>query len=296
MVALEGAVQRRNQEVRSNPADMEKQWKKLAGRDLQLWSIGFLVMLVMLSGVLSQFAPVFVEGQTIFRLEYRYLPPLCLGLVSLVLLLNFYLIGQRRSLDLVRYDLIREMALNQSLQQVAMIDPETQFFSRAAISKVLAVEISSCNRYGTALTFAIFAPGNFQKVRLKESPFTADRMMVELAEILRKTFRGSDTLFRYSKSEFLLVMPKTSKADAAPALIRLVENLDHWNLTSDSNFELSLDFGMESYKAGEPMDIALQAAEHNKKSLLSYKSQTEDAVVRDKDIEKRLPAKVETLA
>jgi diguanylate cyclase (GGDEF)-like protein len=291
-------VHRRNSAVQTNPADVEKQWKKLAGRDLQLWSIGFLVMLVMLSGVLSQFAPAFVEGQTIFKLEFRYLPPLCLGLVSLVLLLNFYLIGQRRSLDLVRYDLIREMAMNQSLQQVAMIDPETQFFSRAAIAKVLAAEISSCNRFGTDLTFAIFEPENFQKIRLKESPFTADRMMIELAEILRKTFRGSDTLFRYSKSEFLLVMPKTSKTEAIPALVRLVENLDHWNLNSDSNFELALDFGMAAYKAGEPMDVALQAAENHKESLLSFKSHAGDPdyISRFSDAGKGIAAKAETMA
>jgi len=289
-------VKSSNLEVRPVPADLEKQWKKLAGRDLQLWSIGFLVMLVMLSGVLSQFAPTFVEGQAIVKLDYKYLPPLCLGLVALVLLLNFYLIGQRRSLDLVRYDLIREMATNQSLQQVAMIDPETQFFSRAAISKVLASEISSCNRFGSNLTFVIFEPDNFQKVRLKQSPFTADRMIVELAEILRKTFRGSDTLFRYSKSEFLLVMPKTSQAEAVPALMRLIENLDHWNLNADSCFELSLDFGIAAYKSGEPVDVGLQAAEHGKKSLLSARAELEAAVVPASAHGKRVQSSAETLA
>lgn len=280
-------MQRRNPEVRSNPTDIEKQWKKLAGRDLQLWSIGFLVMLVMLSGVLSQFAPALIQGQAIVKLDYRYLPALCLGLVALVLLLNFYLIGQRRALDLVRYDLIREMATNQSLQQVAMVDPETQFFSRAAISKLLASEISRCNRFGSDLTFAIFEPDNFQKVRLKESPFTADRMIVELADVLRKTFRGSDTLFRYSKSEFLLVMPKTSKIEAVPALMRLIDNLDHWNMNSDSSFELSLDYGIASYQSGEPIDVALRAAEHSKRSLLSAKTQIDvaESVARRGDVE-----------
>jgi GGDEF domain-containing protein len=123
-------------------------------------------------------------------------------------------------------------------------------------------------------------------------------MMIELAEILRKTFRGSDTLFRYSKSEFLLVMPKTSKTDAVPALVRLVENLDHWNVDGDSNFELSLDFGMASYRAGELMDVALQAAEHNKESLLSFKSHADDAdyINRFSEGGKGVAAKAETMA
>jgi len=289
-------VQTGNPDVRTSLSKTEKQWKKLAGRDLQLWSIGFLVMLVMLIGVLSQFAPAFVEGQAIFRLEYRYLPALCLGLVALVLLLNFYLVGQRRTLNLVRYDLIREMAASQSLQQVAMIDPETQFFSRAAISKILAAEISSSNRFGSDLTFVIFQPDNFQQIRLKESPFTADRMIVELADVLRKTFRGSDTLFRYSKSEFLLVMPKTSKTEAVPALVRLIDNLDHWNLNSDSCFELSVDCGVSSYKSGEPIDVPLRVAEHNKQSLISSITRTESGESVLRIVETGKKHVVETLA
>jgi diguanylate cyclase (GGDEF)-like protein len=289
-------VQTGNPDVRTSLSETEKQWKKLAGRDLQLWSIGFLVMLVMLIGVLSQFAPAFVEGQAIFKLEYRYLPALCLGLVALVLLLNFYLVGQRRTLNLVRYDLIREMAASQSLQQVAMIDPETQFFSRAAISKILAAEISSSNRFGSDLTFVIFQPDNFQQIRLKESPFTADRMIVELADVLRKTFRGSDTLFRYSKSEFLLVMPKTSKTEAVPALVRLIDNLDHWNLNSDSCFELSVDCGLSSYKSGEPIDVPLRAAEHNKQSLISSITRTESGESVLRVVETGKKHVVETLA
>lgn len=273
-----GFVQAQPTDIRTNIGDIEQQWKKLAGRDLQLWSIAFLVMLVMLSGVLSQLAPAFFHGQTIVKIEYRYVPVLALGLIALVLLLNFYLIGQRRALDLVRYDLIREMASNQSLQQVAMIDPETQFFSRSAISRVLAAEISRSNRFGSDLTFVVFAADNFQRLRLKESPFTADRMIIELANILRQTFRGSDTLFRYSKSEFLLVMPKTSILEASPALHRLIDNLDHWNMSGDAAFELSLDYGIAAYKSGEPIDVALKAAELHKKSLLTAKSQSEESI------------------
>ncbi|HEX6879291.1 MAG TPA: GGDEF domain-containing protein, partial [Terriglobales bacterium] len=255
--------------------EVEEQWKKLAGRDLQLWSIGFLVMLVMLSGVLSQFAPAIFHGQAIVKFDYRYLPTLSLGLIALVLLLNFYLIGQRRALDVLRYDLIHELAANKSLQHVSMIDPETQLFARAAVSKLLVSEISRANRYGTEITFVMLESRNFEKLRLKGNPLTADRMIVELSAILRQTFRGSDTLFRYSKAEFLVVMPKTSPTEAVPALKRLIENLDHWNLNCDESYELALDYGMSSFNARQPLDLALQEASSNKCNLLSVRSQQE---------------------
>lgn len=258
-----------SEEERVRISKLEDQWKRLAGRDIQLWLIGFLVMVVILTGALSQFAPALFQRQVLIHFDSRYLPVLALGLIALVLLLNFYLIQQRRALDLVRYDLIREMAANQSLQQVALVDPETQFYNRTAVTKMLASEVSRANRFGFEVALLIFEPENFHQVRQKGSPFTADRMIVELATILKQTFRGCDSLFRYSKAEFLVVMPRTTEEEAVSPLKRLVENLDHWNTTSGEPFELSLRVGLSSYKSGKSVEAALKAAETSKKALLS---------------------------
>ncbi len=242
---------------------LEQQWKKLSGRDIQLWSIGLLVMMVMAIGALSQVAPAWFQGQTRLRMDLQYVPALTLGLIALVLLLNFYLIGQRRALDLVRYDLIREMALNHALQQVATIDAETQLFSRAALSNLMTTEISRANRFGTELSLLFLQCHNFDSLRRQKTPFTADQMLVEAANLLRRTFRGSDIIVRFSKTEFLVLLPQTSLAQSARAMARVGEALDAWNMGSKFDFELSLQYGASLVQCGEPSDAAIQRAQRN---------------------------------
>lgn len=246
---------------------LEQQWKKLAGRDLQLWSIGLLVMMVLAIGVLSQIAPAWLQGQTKVKLDLQYVPALTLGLIALVLLLNFYLIGQRRTLDLVRYDLIREMALNHALQQAATVDAETQLFTRAALSNLMTTEISRANRFGTELSLLFLQCDNFDSLRRQKTPFTADQMLGETANLLRRTFRGSDIIVRFSKAQFLVLLPQTSLAQSAGALARVGEALDAWNIGSKFDFELSLQYGASSVQRGEPSDAAIQRAQRNLRSL-----------------------------
>jgi diguanylate cyclase (GGDEF)-like protein len=246
---------------------LEQQWKKLSGRDIQLWSIGLLVMMVMAIGALSQVAPAWFQGQTRLKMDLQYVPALALGLIALVLLLNFYLIGQRRALDLVRYDLIREMALNHALQQVATIDAETQLFARAALSNLMTTEISRANRFGTELSLLFLQCDNFDSLRRQKTPFTADQMLVEAANLLRRTFRGSDIIVRFSKTEFLVLLPQTSLAQSARAMARVGEALDAWNMGSKFDFELSLQYGASLVQCGEPSDAAIQRAQRNLHSL-----------------------------
>ncbi|HEU5402372.1 MAG TPA: GGDEF domain-containing protein, partial [Terriglobales bacterium] len=206
------------------------------------------------------------------RFRSGYGPALTLGLIALVLLLNFYLIGQRRALDPLRYDLIREMVARRSRQQVAMIDPDTQFFTRDALTKIVSSDVSRANRFGSDLTFVVIEADNYQKIRTSQNPLAADRLIVEMAKVVRQTFRGSDTVFRYSQSEFLVVMPDTSEIQATPALRRLLDNLENWNITTTEQFEMSVSFGVSSYRPGQPLDPALTAPELKKTPLMSLRS------------------------
>src|SRR5262245_3549189 len=86
--------------------DVARRLKALSGRDLQLWSIGFMVMMVLASAVASIILP---NTATTFYLQPRYLPQLALGLIALVLLLNFYLIEKRRALDRERQQMVAQL-------------------------------------------------------------------------------------------------------------------------------------------------------------------------------------------
>src|SRR5437016_14596278 len=106
--------------------DIQQQIQELSGRDLQLWSIGILIMLVLTSGLLALILPNLVWAQRVIRVEQAYLPQLFFGLISLVLLFNIYLLTQKRTLNSTRHALIRELVLNERLESLSLIDPLTR--------------------------------------------------------------------------------------------------------------------------------------------------------------------------
>src|SRR5437016_12144392 len=82
--------------------EIQQEIQQLFGRDLQLWSIGILVILVLTGGMLALLVPNVVCAQRIIHVDHAYLPQLFFVLISLVCMFKIYLIGERLALDATR--------------------------------------------------------------------------------------------------------------------------------------------------------------------------------------------------
>ena len=82
--------------------DIQRQIHELSSRDMQLWSIVSLVILVLTGGFLALIAPNLMWTQRIIRVEQAYLPQLFFGLICLIVLFNVYLLSQRVALNSTR--------------------------------------------------------------------------------------------------------------------------------------------------------------------------------------------------
>jgi hypothetical protein len=91
---------------------IQREIQQLSGRDLQLWSIVTLVVVVLTAGMLALVLPNVIWAQRVIRIEHVYLPQLFFGLISLILLFNIYLVGQKVTLNNTRRALISELVLN----------------------------------------------------------------------------------------------------------------------------------------------------------------------------------------
>ena len=120
--------------------EIQQQIQQISGRDLQLWSIGILVILVLTSGLLALILPNMVWSQRVMHVEHSYLPQLFFGLISLILLFNIYLLAQKRTLNSTRVALIRELVLNERLESLSLIDPLTQLLNRRALNELISRE------------------------------------------------------------------------------------------------------------------------------------------------------------
>jgi len=249
MLATGGEVSQSTENSAMQPSmlaraeEIQKQIQQLSGRDLQLWSIGILVILVLTSGLLALVLPNLVWTQRVMHIEHSYLPQLFFGLISLILLFNIYLLGQKRNLNTTRLALIRELVLNERLESLSLIDPLTQLLNRRAMNELVPREVARANRLGSSLTFMAIDLNGFG------------------AKMLRTVFRGADLAFRQGGDEFLIMMPDTTEEQADFPVHRLLREVDQWNLATKKGYELSFSWALAPYVAGSDAEDVLRSVD-----------------------------------
>ena len=89
-----------------------------------------------------------------------------------------------------------------------------------------------------------------------------DRFLNQIAMLLKRTFRNSDTVFRYGGDEFLVLMPDTHGERAPLVVDRLEEEVARWNQENSAcGYEMSLSCGFASYSTGDDLREVLQIAD-----------------------------------
>jgi diguanylate cyclase (GGDEF)-like protein len=241
--------------------EIQEQIQQLSGRDLQLWSIGILVIVVLTSGLLALILPNLVWAQRVVHVEHSYLPQLFFGLISIILLFNIYLLAQKHNLNTTRLALIRELVLNERLESLSLIDPLTQLLNRRAMNELLPREVARCNRLGSGLTFMAIDLNGFRAIGSKFGALEGDTVLVEFAKILKTVFRGADLAFRQGGDKFLIMLPDTVEEQADFPVQRLLREVEQWNLASKKGYELTFSWALAPYVAGSDAEDVLRAVD-----------------------------------
>ncbi len=238
--------------------EIQQQIQQVSGRDLQLWSIGILVILVLTSGLLALILPNLMWSARVIGIEQAYLPQLFFGLISLILLFNIYLIGQKAALNSTRRALIRELVLNERLESLSLIDPLTQLLNRRAMNELIPREVARANRLGGSLTFMTIDLNGFRQINSKFGALEGDTVLIGFAKMLRTVFRGGDVAFRQGGDEFLVMMPDTTEEQADFPVQRLLREMEQWNLNNKKDYELSFRWALAPYVTGADCEDVLR--------------------------------------
>jgi diguanylate cyclase (GGDEF)-like protein len=107
---------------------------------------------------------------------------------------------------------------------LATVDQLTGVHNRQAILAELEKEIDRAARYGHQLSVVMVDIDHFKRLNDSHGHAAGDRMLREIADVLRTNLRTVDVVGRYGGEEFLIVLPETD-VDAAASLAEKLRRL-----------------------------------------------------------------------
>jgi diguanylate cyclase (GGDEF)-like protein len=143
-------------------------------------------------------------------------------------ILVWYKNERARPQNLSRVDDAFEFVIHgytRELANRALVDPVTGLANRRAFEMALSTEVERAKRYDRQIAFIIADIDDFKRINDTRGHPEGDRLLATVADVLAKTLRRTDRVFRYGGDEFVAICPETSSSTIVGALWRVEDNL-----------------------------------------------------------------------
>jgi len=136
--------------------------------------------------------------------------------------------------------------LNTQLQELSETDQLTQLANRRYLDISLSKEIKQARRYQSHLCIILIDIDFFKKVNDNFGHPTGDRVLKELAKLLKENSREVDTVGRWGGEEFLIILPQTDLTHATTMCEKLQTKIKEHDFELDHT--LTASFGISQFQ------------------------------------------------
>jgi diguanylate cyclase (GGDEF)-like protein len=243
-------------------ARVGQQLSHLERRDWELFVIVSFTGVLVATGFLAILFPAAFLKHDNVHLEFTVSRPLAVGLITLLALLNTYLVSKRLEIRRLREDLISSTIQQELVRQQSFTDPLTEVYNRHSLEDIAGRFISHARRLKSSLSLLLIDVDRFKDVNTQFGHLTGDVVLADTAALLKSSVRGSDAVFRYGGDEFLIILADTSRTGAAKVIERIRAYLLDWNRAATlEGFELNLSIGVSEWSDDMTLDQLLDEAD-----------------------------------
>ena len=146
------------------------------------------------------------------------------------------------------YDLENAVMGQEQMRHLAETDPLTNCFNRRALMEKLEQEMDRAARYATMLTGMMIDIDNFKQINDTHGHLVGDRVLKQLANLLKREQRSVDIVARYGGEEFVVLLPETTSAESrnfAERILRRVATHDFGE--TGKPVRVTISIGIASY-------------------------------------------------
>lgn len=165
---------------------------------------------------------------------------------------------------------------NTRLRDMAFCDGLTGLYNYRYFQEILDREVSQATRYHLALSLIIFDIDFFKQVNDTYGHQAGDKVLNQLALLVKHSMRTSDVVARYGGEEFAILLPVTDKAGCKVFAERLRRQVEEMEVIVEDGVtvKITISVGLTSYdeKSEAPLqktwfvaaaDAALYNAKHS---------------------------------
>jgi diguanylate cyclase (GGDEF)-like protein len=166
-------------------------------------------------------------------------------------------------------------ARTQELEKLSITDHLTLLYNRVKLEEVFDEQIQRAKRYNTPFAVLLCDIDYFKNVNDTFGHLIGDKILVEIAEILRSTIRNTDIAGRWGGEEFLIIAPETDEHHALLLAERLRAAIEEGTYTTHQSQTISIGVSCFSPKDSDVSligraDKALYAAKNNGRNRVEF--------------------------
>lgn len=130
--------------------------------------------------------------------------------------------------------------INQQLNHLAVTDPLTQLFNRRHMNELLQQEWRRCSRYDGNFAIIMFDIDWFKSINDTFGHQMGDKVLQEIATLIRTSVRVTDAVARWGGEEFLILCPEITLDDARVLAQKLCELVARRNFSVARQITISV--------------------------------------------------------
>lgn len=148
------------------------------------------------------------------------------------------------------------------LEETSNLDPLTKVFNRRALSSYLGEICSYQGDVSYPLHLIMLDIDNFKTINDKHGHITGDKILIFISNILRKTLRDGDKIFRYGGEEFTVIINRNTDEQCEIIANRLLTLVSSNRLIyMGERISVTASIGVTKLKSGDTPDSLLSRAD-----------------------------------
>ncbi len=160
----------------------------------------------------------------------------------------------------------------QKMEKISIYDKLTKLYNRHKLDNELNKEIDFAKRCGNCFGLILMDIDNFKIINDSLGHVLGDKVLVEFADVFKRSIRQTDIAGRWGGDEFLIIVPKASKETILHLAKTLQKNIKQHKFQKVGFLTLSI--GGAVYRDSDDADSIIQRAD---KGLYRSKDKGKDS-------------------